>query len=168
MSRISICWWCYFTSTVWLDSPVELVTGGSKSHYGGITAFLNVHECMCFHFCCICLYADTQANSSEFLRQYGLSLLHSHIVLLTRTRACQLEAPPKPPPVPQWKLIRQRKEIHVTDEPRSAWETEKDSGNKKENVKMKFGRRRWWGGNQEEDAGEDIKHIEKHKLCDGV
>ncbi|KAM6906786.1 androglobin [Lycodopsis pacificus] len=56
-------------------------------------------------------------NSSEYLRQYGLSLLHSHIVLLTRTRACQLEAPPKPPPVPQWKLIRPRKEIVVTDEP---------------------------------------------------
>uniref|UniRef100_UPI0037E8966F androglobin n=1 Tax=Semicossyphus pulcher TaxID=241346 RepID=UPI0037E8966F len=58
------------------------------------------------------------ANSSEFLRQYGLSLLHSHIVLLTRTRACPLQAPPKPPPVPRWKLIRQRKEIAVTDEPR--------------------------------------------------
>ncbi|XP_038583723.1 androglobin [Micropterus salmoides] len=57
------------------------------------------------------------ANSSEFLRQYGLSLLHSHIVLLTRTRACQLEPPPKPPPVPRWKLIRQRKESVVTDEP---------------------------------------------------
>ncbi|CAJ1078450.1 androglobin isoform X2 [Xyrichtys novacula] len=57
------------------------------------------------------------ANSSEFLRQYGLSLLHSHIVLLTRTRACKLEAPPKPPPVPRWKLIRHRKEIVITDEP---------------------------------------------------
>ncbi|XP_078130170.1 androglobin isoform X2 [Sander vitreus] len=57
------------------------------------------------------------ANSSEYLRQYGLSLLYSHIVLLTRTRACQLEAPPKPPPIPQWKLIRPRKEIVVTDEP---------------------------------------------------
>ncbi|CAK6961915.1 LOW QUALITY PROTEIN: androglobin [Scomber scombrus] len=58
------------------------------------------------------------ANSSEFLRRYGLSLLYSHIVLLTRTRACPLEALPKPPPVPQWKLIRQRKEIVITDEPR--------------------------------------------------
>ncbi|XP_035534773.1 androglobin [Morone saxatilis] len=57
------------------------------------------------------------ANSSEFLRRYGLSLLYSHIVLLTRTRACQLEAPPKPPPVPRWKLIRPRKEIMVNDEP---------------------------------------------------
>ncbi|KAM7395355.1 hypothetical protein PAMA_006897 [Pampus argenteus] len=58
------------------------------------------------------------ANSSELLRRYGLSSLYSHIVLLTRTRACQLEAPPKPPPVPRWKLIRQRKEIVVIDEPR--------------------------------------------------
>ncbi|XP_044233309.1 androglobin isoform X2 [Thunnus albacares] len=58
------------------------------------------------------------ANSSELLRRYGLSSLYSHIVLLTRTRACPLEAPPKPPPVPRWKLIRQRKEIVVTDEPR--------------------------------------------------
>ncbi|XP_039980396.1 androglobin isoform X2 [Xiphias gladius] len=58
------------------------------------------------------------ANSSEFLRRYSLSLLYSHIALLTRTRACQLEAPPKPLPVPRWKLIRQRKEIVVTDEPR--------------------------------------------------
>ncbi|XP_041814551.1 androglobin isoform X2 [Chelmon rostratus] len=61
------------------------------------------------------------ANSSEFLRRYGLSLLHSHIVLVTRTRACQLEAPPKPPPkpppVPRWKLIRLRKKIVITDEP---------------------------------------------------
>ncbi|KAG7508708.1 androglobin isoform X2 [Solea senegalensis] len=58
------------------------------------------------------------ANSSEVLRQYGLSLLYSHIALLTRTRSCQLEAPPQPPPVPQWKLIRQRKETVITDEPR--------------------------------------------------
>ncbi|KAM9354978.1 androglobin-like [Pholidichthys leucotaenia] len=55
--------------------------------------------------------------SSEFLRKYGLLLLHSHVVLLMRTRACQLEAPPKPPPVPRWKLIRPRKEIAVTSEP---------------------------------------------------
>ncbi|XP_076729994.1 androglobin isoform X6 [Maylandia zebra] len=58
------------------------------------------------------------ANSSEFLRRYGLSLLHSHAVLLTRTRACPLESPPKPPPVPRWKLIRQPKEILVTAEPK--------------------------------------------------
>ncbi|XP_032398208.1 androglobin isoform X2 [Etheostoma spectabile] len=60
---------------------------------------------------------EQMANSSQFLRRYGFSLLYSHIVLLTRTRACQLEAPPKPPPIPQWKLIRPRKEIVVTDEP---------------------------------------------------
>ncbi|KAM9354979.1 LOW QUALITY PROTEIN: androglobin [Pholidichthys leucotaenia] len=58
-----------------------------------------------------------RALSSEFLRKYGLLLLHSHVVLLMRTRACQLEAPPKPPPVPRWKLIRPRKEIAVTSEP---------------------------------------------------
>ncbi|KAM3859903.1 androglobin-like [Diretmus argenteus] len=59
------------------------------------------------------------ADSSECLRQYGFSWLYSHIVLLTRTRACPLEAPPKPPPVPRWKLIRPRKKILVTDEPRA-------------------------------------------------
>ncbi|KAM4633802.1 androglobin [Polymixia lowei] len=58
------------------------------------------------------------SDSSEHLRRYGLSRLHSHIVLLTRTRACPLEEPPKPPPVPRWKLIRPRKETLVTDEPR--------------------------------------------------
>ncbi|XP_028996143.1 androglobin isoform X2 [Betta splendens] len=56
---------------------------------------------------------------SVSLRQYGLLLPHSHIVLLTRTRSCQLEAPPKSPPVPRWKLIRPRKEIVVTDEPQT-------------------------------------------------
>ncbi|KAM3603045.1 uncharacterized protein V6R79_015736 [Siganus canaliculatus] len=58
------------------------------------------------------------ADSSEILRQYGLSSLYSHIVLLTRTRACPLEAPPKSPPVPQWKLIRPQKKTVITDEPR--------------------------------------------------
>ncbi|XP_034018393.1 androglobin [Thalassophryne amazonica] len=57
------------------------------------------------------------ANSSEVLRHYGCSLLFSHIVLLTKTRACKLKAPPQPPPVPRWKLIRPRKEIRITDEP---------------------------------------------------
>ncbi|KAK2856208.1 hypothetical protein Q5P01_004943 [Channa striata] len=56
-------------------------------------------------------------SSPELLRKYGLTLLHSHIVLLTRTRVCQLDAPPKPPPVPRWKLIRPPKKIVVTDEP---------------------------------------------------
>ncbi|KAJ8270603.1 hypothetical protein GJAV_G00117010, partial [Gymnothorax javanicus] len=58
------------------------------------------------------------ADSSEKLRHYGLSQLHSHPVLLTRTRACPLIAPPKPPPTPRWKLIRPRKERNPTDEPK--------------------------------------------------
>ncbi|XP_022067703.2 androglobin isoform X2 [Acanthochromis polyacanthus] len=57
-------------------------------------------------------------NSSELLRRHGLCSLRSHIVLLSQTRAFPLEAPPRPPPVPRWKLIRQRKETVVTAEPR--------------------------------------------------
>ncbi|XP_075780494.1 androglobin isoform X2 [Pelodiscus sinensis] len=56
------------------------------------------------------------ADSSEKLRQYGLSHIYSHPVLLTRTRSCPLIAPPKPPPIPRWKLIRPKKDIVVTDE----------------------------------------------------
>ncbi|XP_034435154.1 androglobin [Hippoglossus hippoglossus] len=58
------------------------------------------------------------ANSSEVLRQYNLSLLYSHIALLTRTRSCQLEVPPQPLPVPRWKLVRPHKEYVITAEPR--------------------------------------------------
>ncbi|KAM8873469.1 androglobin-like [Synchiropus picturatus] len=58
------------------------------------------------------------ADFSEYLRRYELSQMLSHIVLLTRTRACPLEPPPKPETVPRWKLIRPRKEILITDEPR--------------------------------------------------
>ncbi|XP_036438197.1 androglobin [Colossoma macropomum] len=58
------------------------------------------------------------ADSSERLRQYGLSQLYSHPVLLTRTRACPLVAAPKSPPLPRWKLIRPRKERNITDEPK--------------------------------------------------
>ncbi|XP_072558991.1 androglobin isoform X2 [Paramormyrops kingsleyae] len=58
------------------------------------------------------------ADSSEKLRRYGLSQLHSHTVLVTRTRACPLIAPPKPPPVPRWKLVRLRKQMMPTDEPK--------------------------------------------------
>ncbi|XP_072535145.1 androglobin isoform X2 [Salminus brasiliensis] len=58
------------------------------------------------------------ADSSERLRQYGLSKLYSHPVLLTRTRACPLVAVPKSPPVPPWKLIRPRKKWNITDEPK--------------------------------------------------
>ncbi|XP_028579446.2 androglobin isoform X1 [Podarcis muralis] len=57
------------------------------------------------------------ADSSEQLRQYGLSHIYSHPALLTRTRSGPLVAPPKPPPIPRWKLIRQKKETIVTDEP---------------------------------------------------
>ncbi|KAK1209378.1 ADGB protein, partial [Pygoscelis papua] len=58
------------------------------------------------------------ADSSEKLRQYGLSHLYSHPVLITRTRSCPLVAlPPPPPPVPRWKLFRQKKETVVTSEP---------------------------------------------------
>lgn len=59
-----------------------------------------------------------QADSSESLRQYGLSQLFSHPVLLTCTRDCPLVAPPKTPPLPQWKLIRPRKQTNITDEPK--------------------------------------------------
>ncbi|NXY64837.1 ADGB protein, partial [Callaeas wilsoni] len=57
------------------------------------------------------------ADSSEKMRQYGLSHIHSHPVLITRTRSCPLVAPPKPPPLPSWKLFRQKKQIVVTSEP---------------------------------------------------
>ncbi|NXW50245.1 ADGB protein, partial [Nyctiprogne leucopyga] len=58
------------------------------------------------------------ADSAEKLRQYGLSHIYSHPVLITRTRSCPLVAPPQPPPVPRWKLFRQKKETVVTSEPR--------------------------------------------------
>ncbi|XP_028253697.1 androglobin [Parambassis ranga] len=58
------------------------------------------------------------ADSSEALRRYILNLLRTHVVLVTRTRACLLETPTKPPPVPQWKLIRQKKKTEVTSEPK--------------------------------------------------
>ncbi|NXT75360.1 ADGB protein, partial [Zapornia atra] len=58
------------------------------------------------------------ADSSEKLRQYGLSHTYSHPVLITRLRACPLVAPPEPPPVPHWKLFRQKKTTVVTSEPR--------------------------------------------------
>ncbi|NXE49186.1 ADGB protein, partial [Casuarius casuarius] len=57
------------------------------------------------------------ADSSEKLRQYGLSHLYSHPVLVTRTRSCPLVAPPQRPLVPRWKLFRQKKETIVTSEP---------------------------------------------------
>ncbi|XP_008121170.2 androglobin isoform X2 [Anolis carolinensis] len=60
---------------------------------------------------------EKMADSSEKLREYGLSHIYSHPALLTRTRSGPLVAPPKPPFVPRWKLIRQKKETIVTDEP---------------------------------------------------
>ncbi|NWY49386.1 ADGB protein, partial [Chionis minor] len=57
------------------------------------------------------------ADSSEKLRQYGLSQIYSHPVLITRTRSCPLVAPPQPAPVSRWKLFRQKKETLVTSEP---------------------------------------------------
>uniref|UniRef100_A0A8C0UYA7 Androglobin n=2 Tax=Cyanistes caeruleus TaxID=156563 RepID=A0A8C0UYA7_CYACU len=57
------------------------------------------------------------ADSSEKMRQYGLSHIHSHPVLITRTRSCPLVALPEPPPLPSWKLFRQKKQVVVTSEP---------------------------------------------------
>ncbi|NWT20247.1 ADGB protein, partial [Vireo altiloquus] len=60
------------------------------------------------------------ADSSEKMRQYGLTHIHSHPVLITRTRSCPLVAPPEPTPLPSWKLIRPKKKIVVTSEPQEA------------------------------------------------
>ncbi|KAM6181781.1 androglobin [Erethizon dorsatum] len=60
------------------------------------------------------------ADSAEKVREYGLSHICSHPVLVTRSRSCPLVAPPKPPPIPPWKLIRYKKETVITDEPQVA------------------------------------------------
>ncbi|KAL2792799.1 androglobin, partial [Daubentonia madagascariensis] len=60
---------------------------------------------------------EKMADSAEKLREYGLSHICSHPVLVTRSRSCPLVAPPKPPPIPPWKLIRPKKETVITDEP---------------------------------------------------
>ncbi|EHA98540.1 Calpain-7-like protein [Heterocephalus glaber] len=57
------------------------------------------------------------AGSAEKVREYGLSHICSHPVLVTRSRSCPLVAPPKPPLIPPWKLIRYKKETVITDEP---------------------------------------------------
>ncbi|NXY41508.1 ADGB protein, partial [Ceuthmochares aereus] len=75
--------------------------------------------------CCIPLHLFEEdifslhqmADSSEKMRQYGLSHMYSHPALITRTRSCSLVKPPQPPPVPRWKLLRQKKKIVVTSEP---------------------------------------------------
>ncbi|XP_048655496.1 androglobin isoform X3 [Marmota marmota marmota] len=59
---------------------------------------------------------EKMANSAEKLREYGLSHICSHPVLVMRSRSCPLTAPPKPPPLPRWKLIRPKKEMVITDE----------------------------------------------------
>ncbi|XP_008072211.1 androglobin [Carlito syrichta] len=59
---------------------------------------------------------EKMADSAEKLREYGLSHICSHPVLVTRSRSCPLVAPPKSPPVPPWKLIRQQREPVITDE----------------------------------------------------
>ncbi|NWR93467.1 ADGB protein, partial [Furnarius figulus] len=64
------------------------------------------------------IFSLTQMDdSSERMRKYGLSHIYSHPVLITRTRSCPLVAPPQPPPLPSWKLFRQKKKIVVTSEP---------------------------------------------------
>ncbi|XP_054135004.1 androglobin [Melozone crissalis] len=57
------------------------------------------------------------ADSSEKMRQYGLCHIHSHPVLITRTRSCPLVAPPEPPALPPWKLFRPKKEVVLKCEP---------------------------------------------------
>ncbi|KAG8583479.1 hypothetical protein GDO81_008436 [Engystomops pustulosus] len=66
------------------------------------------------------------ADSSEKLRHYGLSHILNHPVLVSRTRSCPLVAPPKPLPVPRWKLIRQKKEVNVIDEAKEPVEKKAD------------------------------------------
>jgi hypothetical protein len=58
------------------------------------------------------------ANTSEKLRQVGLSQQYPHPVMVTQTRSCSLEPPPPPENIPAWKLIRPRRERKVpSDEP---------------------------------------------------
>lgn len=75
---------------------------------------------MCVCLCQYLMFTLMQTVSSEVLRQYGLSLLRSHIVLLTRTRACPLEPLARSPPVPRWKLFRMPKTAVIMDEPQGA------------------------------------------------
>ncbi|XP_077206627.1 androglobin isoform X5 [Paroedura picta] len=76
------------------------------------------------------------ADSSEKLRQYGLSHIYSHPALITRTRAYPLITPLKPLPIPRWKLIRQKKETIVTDEPQGiySWSATYYRRNHKRNI----------------------------------
>ncbi|NXF93127.1 ADGB protein, partial [Eubucco bourcierii] len=80
---------------------------------------------MVVYACCVPLHLFEEdvfilgqmADSSAKMRLYGLSHTYSHPVLVTRTRSCPLEAPLQPPPVPRWKVFRQKKETVVTSEP---------------------------------------------------
>ncbi|XP_041952167.1 androglobin isoform X1 [Alosa sapidissima] len=65
------------------------------------------------------------ADSSEYLRQCGLSQLCSHPVLLTQTRVGPLVAQPVAAPVPRWKLIRPHRQHRPTDEPQAEPAVEK-------------------------------------------
>lgn len=46
--------------------------------------------------------------------------------------------------------------------------SERQGRDERKDGKTELVKERWWRGNQEEDAGEDIKQIEKHKLCNRV
>ncbi|CAL8314676.1 unnamed protein product [Lota lota] len=76
--------------------------------------------CASFHPIQLLDGMKSSGDSSECLRQYGLYQLHSHIVLLTRSREGPLEPLPEHTPVPRWKLVRPRLKDHslATDEPR--------------------------------------------------
>ncbi|XP_071801000.1 androglobin-like isoform X5 [Asterias amurensis] len=49
------------------------------------------------------------ADASERLRQAGLSHVYPHPLLITQTRSCPLVAPPPPPKIPAWKMVRPKK-----------------------------------------------------------
>ena len=75
-----------------------------------------VSVCVCLCGCvCVCV---CQADSSECLRQCGLSQLFSVPVLVTRTRVGPVVALPTPIAIPRWKLIRPRRQHLPTDEPK--------------------------------------------------
>lgn len=102
---------------IWFSSPLLNASANQQAY----KAENNSHWTHA-RVCVVIIYANAQTVSSEVLRRYGLSLLHSHIVLLTRTRAGPLEAPSPPAPVPQWKLFRMPRKAVITDEPKSACE----------------------------------------------
>ena len=91
---------------------------------------VGVDVCVCFHllsdfdfFFLLCWFLfpfpiSFQADASERLRQAGVSHVFPHPLLLTQTRSCPLVAPPPPPKIPAWKLIRpKKKKVSPSDEP---------------------------------------------------